>query len=143
MPTKLKDVSQNDFSGGINAVSSPYLVTDKQVQRTNNMVLDEHGSMRTRDGYAIVGTSPDTTDPIVLRDVLNTTDGNTYPFATQWDGTNQIYYRTYVNPWTQIGTVVSPYTTPASVTAGNVQIFATGYQTPQVWAGGAAGLVPI
>lgn len=83
MALNLRPVSQTDFSGGMNAVVNPFLISQRQVAFTNNMVLDEHGALRTRDGYAVLTTSPDLTSPIILRGNLVKSSGQEFPFAIQ------------------------------------------------------------
>ena len=83
MAANTKSVTQLDFSGGSNLVVNPYLVSQKQAQEIENMVLDEHGSARTRDGVRTVATSPDLLSPILLRGNLIRNNGTEYPFAVQ------------------------------------------------------------
>jgi hypothetical protein len=128
MPSTLVPIAQIDFSGGVNAVSNPYLTGDKQVQRIRNLILDEHGSLRTRDGYSVVTTSPNLTNsPIIYRGVLNKANGTSIPFAIQnVSGTTQLF-RTDTNPWTGIGTLTNPaILLPQSVTMVDTEIIARG-----------------
>src|SRR3990172_7579876 len=54
----LKAVIQQDLSGGTNVVANPYDIGRKQSVLLTNLLLDEHGSVRTRDGTKILTTSP-------------------------------------------------------------------------------------
>jgi hypothetical protein len=58
-------IDQMDFSGGVNSVTNPSKLTEKQVSRIRNLLFDEHTALRTRDGFAIVTTSPDLVNPIL------------------------------------------------------------------------------
>lgn len=83
MAKNLKPVAQTDFSGGVNLVVNPYLISQKQAADVQNMWLDEHGSLRTRDGVRTLTTSPDTTNPIYYRGILTKVNGQNFPFAIQ------------------------------------------------------------
>lgn len=135
MAGALRTVTQGDFSGGVNVAASPYLVTAKQVVRVRNMHLDEHGSLRTRDGFAVLTTSPDRANPIVYRNVLTKTTGATFPYAFQNNGTTNTLYNTTAEPWGVVGTTGTNYPTPQAVTVADREFFALGYETPQTWDG--------
>ena len=126
MAGQLQELAQTDFSGGVNAVPSPYLVGPKQVSRIRNLILDEHGSLSTRDGYSIVTTSPDLSTPIVYRGVLNQTTGASFPFAIQTTGATGQLYRTDSTPWTAIGAARNYGFTPQSVTVVDKEFIAGG-----------------
>src|SRR5437879_13068952 len=117
MGAKIRLVEQTDWSGGINVVTSPFLLTKKQALRVRNMTLDEHGSLSTRDGYSVLTTSPDTANPIVYRSALNTNAGTTFAYAMQNDGTHTTLRRTDPTPWTSIPSTPTAYGTPQAVTA--------------------------
>ena len=134
-------IGQNDFSGGMNAVTEPYLITKKQVARTRNMLLDQHGALVTRDGFTIAATSPDMTSPIIYHNVLNKTDGSSFPFAIQNDGNNNKFYNMLASPWALVGSLNS-YLTPQTATVTDLLVVANGYQTPLTW-NGTGSLVPI
>ena len=142
MAGQLQELAQTDFSGGTSAVTSPYKVGDKQVQRTRNLMLDEHGSLTTRDGYSVLTTSPDTTNPIVLIAVLNLIDGSSVNVALQNDGTVNTLssFPPGGATWTTRGATSTAYLTPQSVTMLNHQLFAVGYETPRAYDG--AGSFP-
>lgn len=133
MPGKLQPLSQKDFSGGVNAVSSPFNLKENQIQRGRNLLLDEQGALTTRDGYVIITTSPNTTDPIIYRGVLNTSNGSSLPYAIQGPGTiGNTLYRTDTTPWTSLGTFNTGYATPQSVTAIDQDVIASGYEVPVI-----------
>lgn len=135
MASQLRAVTQGDFSGGVNVAASPYLVTPKQVVRVRNMHLDEHGSLRTRDGYKVLTTSPDQHSTVVYRNVFTKTTGVSYPYAIQNDTTINYLYNTTAEPWVRFATTGTNYTTPQSVTVTDKEFFALGYETPQTWDG--------
>lgn len=139
-------LAQQDFSKGVNAVASPYLVGQQQVVRARNLILDEHGSMRTRDGYQVLTTGPDT-GPITYRGVLNKTDLSSTPFAiVNSGGTQMTMYRTDTTPWTNVSTpgfdAGSAEPIPQSFTVVDREFIVCGYQLPRLYDGGA-GLTPI
>lgn len=135
MAGNVKELTQLDFSGGVNVVTSPFLLTKRQVLRVRNMILDEHGSLSTRDGMTTSETSPDTVNPIVYRSALNRNDGTSFPYAVQNDGSVNIVRRTGTTPWTLVGTTGTAYTIPQSGTVLNTEVFAMGYETPWTWDG--------
>lgn len=53
MASALSSQGQQDFSGGENPVANPFQITPSQVVSMTNMILDEHGSLRVRDGTLI------------------------------------------------------------------------------------------
>src|SRR5215475_3735180 len=68
MAGPLKPVIQQDVSKGMNAVTNPYDIGQQQSISLINLILDEHGSLRTRDGWTLQTVSPDlapTIRPIV------------------------------------------------------------------------------
>lgn len=142
---RMSEVAQRDFSGGVNAVTNPYLVGDRQSVRIRNLILDEHGALTTRDGYSIVTADPSVTGPVVLRGVLTKTDGSFFGYAATLnvnpDGTidSTIVWNTNTTPWTVALAiandqgVLSPI--PQSVTMNNTEVFATGYAIPATWDG--------
>jgi hypothetical protein len=134
-------VGQPDFSGGINAVTSPYLLTKKQIARCRNMLLDEHGSLSTRDGYSIISRSPDGINPIIYHDVLTKTDGTAHPFAIQNDGNDNVFYDMAATPWRRV-VGMNSYITPQTAVVTDKLVIANGYQVPLTWDGGT-NLVPV
>lgn len=130
-------IGQNDFSGGANTVTEPYLITKKQVARARNLILDHHGSLTTRDGYSVVSTSPDTASPIIYHDALNKTNGTSFPFAIQSDGTVNKFYSMTSPTWTLVGNM-NDYITPQTATVTDRLVIANGYQVPLTWTGTGA-----
>lgn len=141
MAGNLQELAQTDFSGGVNAVPSPYLVGQKQVSRIRNLLLGEHGALSTRDGYSIVTTSPDLATPVVYRGALNQTNGASFPFAIQANNGAGALYRTDTTPW--IAIVTSGYgATPQSVTVVDQEFVARGNGfVPLLYVGTAGSLV--
>lgn len=136
MGERLRPIGQTDFSGGVNIVTSPYNLTNKQARQINNMILDEHGALGTRDGMTTLSVSPNTADPIVYRGVLNTVAGTTYPFAIQMvGGTTNRLLATGADPWTTVGNFTTGYATPQSVTVIDAEVIAAGYEVPWVFNG--------
>lgn len=127
-------VGQQDFSGGVNSIASPYLLSKKQVARARNMILDEHGSLSTRDGYKVMESSTNTTNPIVYHGVFTTSYGVDFPFAVQNDGTQNTLYQTGVSPWVRVGTF-NGFLTPQAVVMTDTLIISCGYSPPVTWDG--------
>jgi hypothetical protein len=139
-------IDQMDFSGGVNSVTNPSKLTEKQVSRIRNLLFDEHTALRTRDGFAIVTTSPDLVNPILYVSVLNQTSGASTPYAIQGDGINPpTLYRTDTTPWTSQTAIAgfnTGFTIPQAITVIDEDIIANGYEVPKIFTG-AVGLVPI
>lgn len=62
----LQQVIQQDLSRGTNVVSNPWDLGGQQSVFLGNCMLDEHGSIRTRQGTSIVTTSPDRREDSIL-----------------------------------------------------------------------------
>lgn len=127
MPSQLQAKSQQDFSGGVNSVTSPYLVSAKQVLRAMNMTLDEHGSLKTRDGMLLQTSSPagEAGNKITkLYDYVKSDQaGTVIKLAIVKSGAVNTLYNRGTSPWTLIGTLRTGYNIPDIVTfAGNVYI---------------------
>src|SRR5712691_779448 len=58
MPENLKPVTKIDFSGGIQVTASPWALKPNELLRALNMVLDETGSLKVRDGAVTVEAPP-------------------------------------------------------------------------------------
>src|SRR3989304_9694773 len=54
----VKSVIQQDLGLSVNVIANPYDIGRKQSVLLTNLLLDEHGSVRTRDGTKILTTSP-------------------------------------------------------------------------------------
>lgn len=149
----IKAITQRDFSGGMNSVTDPYLISDKQCAQIFNLILDEHGALTTRDGYTVATVGPGGS-PVVYITVLNKVDGTSIPLAIEYNvGTTvNSLYRTDTTPWTLIGTMgATGFRIPTSVTMTDNQVFAVGYTTPyhydgtaltQITAGGGQTVPP-
>lgn len=136
MAGKLQTLVQKDFSGGINAVSSPFMLKETQLQRCRNLILDQQATLRTRDGYLVLTTSPDTVNPLLYRGVLNQSSGATVPIAIQGNTTlPSKLYRTDTNPWTLLTTFNTGFSIPQSVTMNDNEVIAAGYETPKFMSG--------
>lgn len=152
MADNLKEQTQADFSGGVNAVSTPYQITAKQVQAARNLTLDVHGGLRTRDGYVIVTTGP-ITDPIVYRGALALNSGAIHPFALTQSSTDGTYrlYGTATSPWTLFNNTSTSSPTwvntdplpPQSITVGTRELIARGYLVPIIFDGSSYGQISV
>lgn len=128
-----KQISQTDFSGGVNYVTNPYLTNQKQSSHIHNLILDEHGSLHTRGGLRTLTTSLDTDHPIIYRGVYIKNDGTEFPVAIHSITTgNKLYVS---SPWGLVGTFTTNELTPTMVQLNNKAIFLNGYETPFQWDG--------
>lgn len=130
MASPLRPLSQIDFSGGENVVTSPFNLARNQVQQASNFILDEHGSLRVRDGTLIQGVqSPVPTRPIVKVYDLVQVDGTTTKLAIVNDfdgsGVNRLYDRD-ASPWTTLGTFSTSFAQPYIITFIDRAIIACG-----------------
>jgi hypothetical protein len=126
-------MAQLDFSGGVNVVSSPYALGQKQVLRAINMILDEHGALKVRDGTRFVDRGPAIDAAIVaLYDFVNAGGGRT-PLAIlqPHDGSPNQLYRREVSPWTLLGTFTTNFAIPQIIQLNDRAIIAAGYETPK------------
>lgn len=137
MAGPLTPITQLDFSGGVNAVANPFDLTRRQVQRIRNFILSEHGALMTRDGYAVLTTSPTTTEPLLYRGIFINVAGTQRPFAIQKIGAVNRLWRTDTDPWTNIADFTTQYTIPQAVTMTDREIVAPGYETPKYFTGAA------
>lgn len=150
MPAPLQPLVQSNFSGGVNLASNPYALSKKHVWRINNLILDEHGSLRTRPGYATIATAPHMSD-VIYNGVYNQLAGSPLPFAiTRGDGVSNGFYLTNQNPWALIGTFTTDYQTPQTIAVLNKILIAPGYETPKTFDGtslanitSSSGAVPL
>lgn len=144
-------LSQVDFSGGINAVASPYLVGPKQSPRIRNMVLTEHGALTTRDGYTVLTEGPAGTGPVALIGQLNKNAGALAPYAVTSPPNSDGFidtlklYRTDFTPWAFAGNLnTGPQKAtaiPQAVTIYDKEVFMVGDDTPRIWDGSVLSTV--
>lgn len=130
----LKAIIQQDLSRGTNVVANSFDIGQQQSVLITNMLLDEHGSVRTRDGELIITTSPDTAPsirPIVkLYDYIQI-DGTIIRLAIiRTIGGNNVLYNRATTPWTLIGTLGTDYAIPDILTFTNLALIANGYEVP-------------
>lgn len=125
MAGQLMSVEQRDFSEGENPVANPFDLTAKQVVEMINMILDEHGSVRVRDGTQVQGVqSPkgSTLHQIVkifdLQALVGSTPTKYQTAILLGSGSsgdapqNNALYLRNTNPWTLIGSFNEVYQTP-------------------------------
>lgn len=139
MPGALQSTVTTDLSGGENLVTSPYLVGPKQSQQVNNFLLDEHGSLRVRDGTLLqLASLPSnvTGKPIVnVYDFIQVAGTvNQVGIVYQSGSANTLYNRA-TSPWTAIGNYTTAEPTPQLVTFTDKLITAPGYETIKKWDG--------
>jgi len=122
-------ISRLDFSGGVNASTSPLIVGEKQVLRINNMLLDLTGALYTRDGAVTLDSGQfGTTAVLTLYDLVKN-DGSVFHLAVRRSASGQfLNHRGAGMPWPQLGTFATSYDLPFAVTLRDMAIFAAGYE---------------
>src|SRR5438309_1228792 len=138
MPS-LERIVQQDLSRGSNIVTNPYLIGKQQSVLDLNFLLDEHGSLRVRDGTKIVTTSPDapgSVRPIIKIFDFIRQDGTVFPLAMLLGagGGNQLY-NVGSMPWPLIGTFGLAEPLPDVLTFTNLALICNGYETPRSYDG--------
>ena len=125
---QLRPIPIADLSGGENTTTSPYLLRPNQSQQVVNFILDEHGSLRVRDGTLTQGViSPRPDRPIrKLYDFVNTA-GTVRKLAVLLGtfGNNSLYIHD-TSPWTLIGDFSSSYDIPDALTFTDLAILSGG-----------------
>jgi hypothetical protein len=134
MAGPLQAIKQFDFSKGENVVTSPYLLRPDQAAQALNVILDEHGSLRVRDGTLVQGSaSPNAARPIVKIYDFVKNDGTITPLAILAGSTspliNSLYLRS-TNPWTKIGDFTTYSLIPDILTFTNLAILANSNNDP-------------
>lgn len=142
---RMQAVRQTDFSGGLNLVSDRYLLKANQIPRIRNLVLQQHGGLYTRPGFATLTSSPSGAFPVIARGHLNTSTGGFFPYAVLNNATDTVLFTTNTLPWTLIGSFAdgnAQAVIPQTATMLDTEIFALGnFITPSVFNG--TTLVPI
>jgi len=132
---QLQQVIFQDLSRGSNVVTSPYVVGKQQSVLLTNCLLDEHASLRTRDGVKLESTSPDVAP--VLRAIVRLfdfvqPDGSIIPLVILRGispGNNALYRRD-TNPWTLLGILGTDYAIPDMLAFVSRVLIANGYEVP-------------
>lgn len=137
MAAPLAVIAQNDFSGGVNLATNPYLLSKKQVWRLRNMIFDTHGSLRTRPGSTTLYSDVAITDPVVWTTAFTKISGVTAQLAiTSGASINKLWQ--VADPpasWSLKGNFTTNYDTPYSVTFLDTELIAPGYEVPKTWDG--------
>lgn len=137
--------NQFDFSGGMNTVTNPLVLRRNQVQSAINLLLDEHGSVRVRDGTLIQGSqSPSPTFRIAKLYDLILASGTIVKTAILYDSSaatnNKLYNRT---TWALLGTFSSAFPLPDMITFTNLAIISGDQTNPLKSYDGAASFVAL
>lgn len=134
MAGELKPIGQYDWSKGENTVTSPYLLRPDQAQQAVNFLLDEHGSLRVRDGTLLQNVqSPNAARPIVKIWDLSVSGGGISYLAILAginSGNPNSLYRRDTNPWTLIGNLTTYSLIPDIVNFTGAAIIATSDSEP-------------
>ncbi|TSA51342.1 MAG: hypothetical protein D4R44_08125 [Actinobacteria bacterium] len=136
MASELQSSLSTDFSKGENTVVSPYLVGPKQVLQAVNFILDEHGSLRVRDGTLLQTTAPDINRAVVKLHDLAFVSGTVQKLAIQKgvSAGNTLYDRG-TTPWTSKGSFSTSYDVPDMLTFTDKAIIFNGYESIRSWDG--------
>jgi hypothetical protein len=139
MASRLRPIAQQDMSKGMNLVTNPYIVGAKQGLLYTNLLLDEHGSLRVRDGTLIAMTSPDTTTkrPIVKMWHFIHADGTHQPLVLVrgLSGNNELYDATVPATWVSISALGTKYELPDMLPFLAQMLIANGYEVPYKYDG--------
>lgn len=116
--------TQTDFSGGENPVTSPHALKPNQSQQCINLLLDEHGALRVRDGTLLQGTAAPNTNPMTKLYDLALVNGTTYQLAIlKGAAQNTLYNRA---TWAALGVFTGNYSLPDIKTFTNQAMIAAG-----------------
>lgn len=133
-------IPRSNFSGGINASSSPHTLAENQVLRLNNLMLDQTGALYSRDGAMTIDAGQFGTTSILSLYDLSTSDGSLYKLAVRRSGSGQFLNRREAGtPWPQLGTFATNYDLPTMVTLRDMAIIAAGYEVPKYYDGTTFG----
>ena len=136
MASQLQSVPMMDFSKGENTVVSPYLVGPKQVLQAVNFLLDEHGSLRVRDGTLVQTTAPDVNRAVIKLWDLAFTSGVVQKLAIlKGVSAGNTLYDRGTTPWTEKGSFVTSYDTPDVLTFTDKALCFNGYEPIKSWNG--------
>lgn len=127
MATQLQAIVQKDFSGGLNLAVNPYLIPRKQVWRVRNMILDEHGSLRTRLGSDLLKSSSNVVIPVRLVRYLNKLSGTVNQYLMATDGANMQLFNMDATPFTSVTTNATSFRTPQAITITDNDLIVWGH----------------
>ena len=105
----LRIITQLDFSGGENSTVSPYLIGPKQSSQVLNMVLSEHGSLKTRDG-TLIQYPGNAVQGLPINKIATYVKnaGNTQTVLPIAIAAGNVY-KISVNPWVLIGAISAQF----------------------------------
>ena len=136
MASPLQAMPMLDFSKGENTVVSPYLVGPKQCLELVNFLLDEHGSLRVRDGTLVQTTAPDVARAVIKLWDLVFTSGVVQKLAIlKGVSAGNTLYDRGTTPWTSKGSFATSYDTPDILTFTDKVILFNGYESIKSWDG--------
>lgn len=129
--------SRFDFSGGIDAQSSPHVLSPRHVEQAVNLVFDEQGSMRTREGFTLSDTAaPSTTTHVTFGAFINA--GSFALLAVSFEsvsGLNKLYQINHATPWTVLGTFQQAYALAQITRFGGTVVMEDAYTPLKFWNG--------
>jgi len=137
MAGQLQAITQKDFSQGENLVTNPYDIGEKQSLRAVNLILDEHGSLRTVDGTKIQTSAPasEAGNRLLLPFSWTQVNGTINKTVIVRSGAVSKVYNRATTPWTLVGTFTTNDLLPQTVVFTNLQIWTDGYNVPKKWDG--------
>jgi hypothetical protein len=139
MAGQLQEVTQSNFSGGMNLRASPFALKKNELRRVINLVGSERGALVTRPGYEVI-SSYATTTPILSLGTLNLADRSSKSYAVLGGATNQLY-NTTSGTWAAVGNFSTYYNIPQTAMMNNALVFAAGYEVPKYWNGTTLGAI--
>jgi len=140
MPSRLQPATRTDFSGGIDAVSSPYQIGPKQVMRATNLILDEQGALDVRDGATTIDQGPSESERILSLDDVVKVSGTLIKLAVvRWQNGSQHLYERLSPAWAVRGLFSTAADLPQMLTFVNLAIVANGYETIKYYDGTTFG----
>jgi hypothetical protein len=140
MAEALQVASRTDFSGGLNAATNPYALKPNQVLRLDNLLLDEQGSLHTRDGAVTIDEGQFGTTDILALYCFRLNDTTCIELAVRRSSSGQfLNQRGGVQPWPQLGTFATQYDLPSVRTFRNMAIIAAGYEPIKYYNGTVFG----
>src|SRR5215471_8058757 len=138
-----KAIIQQDLSKGSNIVTNPYDQGQQQSLRLLNLLLDEHGSARTRPGTHILTTAPQPGRRIVRVFDFVKSDGSVIKVAILRGNValgapvNELYIRTDdpTIPWTFVFAFFTIEDIPDCAIFNNLLMICNGYELLEAWDG--------
>src|SRR5262245_36388903 len=130
---------RTDFSGGLNAAAAPYAAAKNQVLRVSNMLLDESGALRVRDGILSIDAGLVGVTDIRLLIAYTKSGFSVEQLAVANTGNTVMKLYRRGTPWTLIGTFTNGFFPPITwVQYAGIIVFASGWGESPRWYNGTS-----